>query len=85
MGFNRYSEKGRTLIVEFKCQRCGAIELEPLEEVVKNSHEHYDCLHNLRTPKDWSDNFYGRLLCPECTQKLKEFFEMKDGGGSGKT
>ena len=79
MKFGRYSDKGRTLMLEFKCQRCEAIKTEPLETVVGRSPEHYDFLHNLRYPKDWSDNFYGWLLCPECTKKLKEFIEMKDG------
>lgn len=85
MRFNRYSDKGRTLMVEFRCQRCGVYKTEPLEEVCKRSPDSYDYLRNLSVPKDWSDNFYGWMLCPECTKKLLEFMKMKDGADNGKT
>lgn len=66
-------------MLEFKCQRCGATKTEPLKNVVEQSPEHYDYLHNMRTPNEWSDNFYGWLLCPECTKKLRDFMTMKEG------
>jgi hypothetical protein len=67
-------------MVEFKCQRCNATILETLKDVLARSPDDYGYLHNLRTPEEWSDNFYGWLLCPECTQKLKEF--MKAGSNN---
>ena len=78
MEINRFSDKGRTFMLEFKCQRCGATKTEPLQDVCKRSPEHYNYLHNLVVPKDWSDNFYGWMLCPECTKKLEAFMKMED-------
>lgn len=70
--FDYYSRNGITLMVEFKCQRCGASDVSPLEpHVLKDEGSRY--LHNLKTPNGWSNHFYGRLLCPECTTKLRAF------------
>lgn len=78
MQFNRLSDKGRTIMVEFKCQRCNTTTLETLKDVLARSSDNYGYLHNLRQPSEWSDNFYGWLLCPECTRKLNEFMSTGD-------
>ncbi len=78
MRFNRLSDKGRTVMLQFKCQRCGVEKIETMKSVFDRSPEHYDYLHNLRQPDGWSDSFYGWLLCPDCTKKLDTF--MKAGG-----
>lgn len=70
--FNCYSRDGVTLMVEFKCQRCGASDVSPLKPHVPND-EGSSYLHNLKVPDGWSNHFYGRLLCSECTQKLRAF------------
>lgn len=75
--FDRYSDGYRTLMAEFKCQRCNTTAIAPLKDCRPNNEgERY--LRNLNPPNGWSDHFYGRLLCPECTQKLRDFMNMED-------
>lgn len=81
MQFNKLSDNGRTIMLQFKCERCGAIKTETMKAVLARSPDDYGYLHNLKQPDGWSDNFYGWLLCPDCTQKLKEF--MKAGANNG--
>ena len=78
MGWN-YEEKGRRLLVEFKCQRCGKIHLQPLKEAAHYSGDHYEYLHNLRVPKGWDDHIYtGYLICDTCLEKFKSFMAPKE-------
>lgn len=71
--FNSYSDKGITLMVEYKCHRCGKAQVDHLEPHVPK--DGYGYLHNLSVPEGWSNHFYGVLLCPECTEKLRWFLE----------
>jgi hypothetical protein len=70
--FDYYATGGRTLCCEFKCQRCEETAVVPLEECVPND-EGSRFLRNLKVPRGWSDHFYGWMLCPSCTERLKAF------------
>ena len=67
---------GRELFIKFTCSRCGATIEETLESASARSHEHYDQIDHMTLPKGWSDWCMGsRVLCDQCTLKLKKFFE----------
>ena len=74
--FDHYSQNGKTLMAGFTCQRCRATAVAPLKDCVPGD-EGDRFIRNLKPPKGWSDHFYGWLLCPECTNKLKDFIETK--------
>ena len=75
--FDYYSRNGITLMVEFECQRCGASDVSHLEPHVPND-EGSRYLHNLKAPEGWTNHWYGRLLCPDCTQKLIAFLNNSE-------
>ena len=59
---------GRTLMVQFKCGRCGKTQLEPFGSYL--------------APPGWRENERKMpLLCPECHAAFKKF--MKGGGEDG--
>ena len=74
--FNRFSDNGKTLMAGFKCQRCRTTAVAPLKDCIRDD-EGSRFIHNLKPPEGWSDHFYGWLLCPECTQKLRDFMNME--------
>lgn len=71
--FNSYSDHGVTLMVEFRCRRCGATEIVKLEDCRTN--DDYGHLHNLKKPKGWGTFGWSVLLCPKCTAELKTFLD----------
>ena len=75
--FNTYSQDGRTLLVRFRCFRCGATHIGELEAYDKDP-ESYENLHSLKPPKGWKDLLHGPLLCPECFAKYTDFIQGKD-------
>lgn len=72
--FNNYTDNGRTLMVKFKCHRCGVEHIDELEKYDKDP-QSYGYLHNLSLPKGWVDLLHGPLLCPACVAKYKAFME----------
>lgn len=86
--FDKCSDGKRTICCEFKCQRCKATAVVPVEKCLPND-EGDRFLHNLKVPTGWSDHFYGYMLCPECTDQFNLFmkgttateFITQTGGG----
>lgn len=74
--FDNFTSGGKTLCCEFRCQRCSHKETVPVKDCMPND-EGSRYLRNMNVPKGWSDHFYGWLLCPECTEKLKAFMKME--------
>ena len=48
--FNEYTDRGRTLMVKFKCFRCGVEHIDELEKYDKDP-QSYGYLHSLSLPK----------------------------------
>lgn len=74
-------EYGRTLCVQFECERCNKTTCKPLAEcIITDGLVDYE-IHDLSEtipPKGWNyGGKFGYLLCPECKQKFEAF--MKGG------
>lgn len=68
---------GRTLMVQFTCQRCKAVELRPLIDCLP-SDTPTNGLYDLKAPPKWRDGgFYYPLLCQECYKKYTKFMRME--------
>lgn len=76
-GFSEFADSGRTLMIEFKCGRCGTTKTEKLEEVYDRSGDVQSYLSSLRVPNDWKDCSPFPILCPECAKALDQFFTGK--------
>lgn len=81
MTLKEFSDKGRTVYIEFKCMRCGHAKLEPYSEVSGRTGEHCGYLRQLTLPQGWRDFDFRLLLCDKCAQALSEF--MQGGSGNG--
>lgn len=74
--------KGRRLLVEFTCSRCGAVEYAPYMDI-----PNYSATHNVRVaapPEGWQSEsiFKGTpQLCPKCYTAYKAFIGMEDDNG----
>lgn len=78
MAYDKYHDRGRTLKIEFECQRCKKTILENLSDVVKRSDDTYDRITWLKTPKGWYDRGgYLPLLCDKCNEDLNAFLTEK--------
>lgn len=72
--FNQYEQKGRKLMVEFTCRRCGRTHLDPLEKHKNDDHEPYGNLSfGVKPPEGWAELLYGPLLCPDCVEAYEHF------------
>lgn len=75
MNFNDFNGYGRTLCIEFKCQRCEKTEYRPVEVCSPNDFAPND-LTDFIPPRGWRNGgIYGYLLCPECAQKFDAFMK----------
>lgn len=71
--FNKYSDRGRALLVRFTCHRCGA---QKIEELGPHNHDDPDGgghLQYIEPPKGWDELAFGPLLCPECLEAFTDF------------
>lgn len=70
------AERGRRLLVEFTCGRCGAKAFEPYA-----GSPHYNEVNNMRSvpvPKGWRDASGSMpLLCEQCHAELDAFMQSK--------
>lgn len=73
-GFSKFEDSGRTLMIEFKCGRCGTTKVEKLKKVYDRSGDVQSYLSSLRVPSDWQDCSPFPILCPECSKSLHSFF-----------
>ena len=76
--YDKYHDRGRTLKVEFECQRCKRTILENLKDVEKRSDDFHDRLTWLKPPAGWWDRSgYLPLLCDKCNEDLDAFLTEK--------
>lgn len=69
--------RGRTLMVQFKCGRCGRTHLEPYEKQLETTKGNLQCY---RPPKGWKeDELYTPMLCDECTSAYTAFMNILKG------
>lgn len=73
---SRYSCGNITLMVQFKCSRCGKTHIEPAELQVKRTEGNIQCYS---PPETWTNESLGcPMLCDECTAKYKAFLSGAD-------
>ena len=69
----KYTSGGRTLMVEFKCMRCGYTHIEPYSEQVKSTEGN---LQSYQPPEGWRNDSVGfPMLCPTCNKLLADFMQ----------
>jgi hypothetical protein len=71
---NRYSTRGRTLLVQFTCGRCGKTHVEPYEKQANSAEGNLQCF---RPPKGWkNDSLHLPILCDDCNKAFGEFMKV---------
>lgn len=69
--------RGRTLMVQFKCGRCGRTHIEPYEKQLKDTEGNLQCYN---PPKGWKDDeLYTPMLCAECNEAYIAFMKILHG------
>ena len=69
--------RGRTLMVQFECGRCGKKHIEPYEKQLASTEGNLQCYH---PPEGWKDDeLYTPMLCDKCAKEYKEFMAMLKG------
>ena len=62
---------GRTILIEFKCARCGKTHVEPLSVQYEKAEGNIQCF---KPPTGWTDAAsYKPMLCDSCTEDYKWF------------
>ena len=71
-GPNHCSLHGRTVLIEYRCKRCGVTALEPFEKQNKQAQGN---LQFYKPPEGWLDDTGGVpfLMCPDCGKKFVRF------------
>lgn len=73
-----YTMSGRTLMIEFKCGRCGKTHLEEASIQNKFAGSWSTPVLEYEPPVDWLDKgTHNPLLCPECAKQYKTFLANK--------
>lgn len=68
---SKYSCGNITMMVQFKCKRCGKTHIEPAELQARQTEGNIQCW---RPPETWTNENLGRpMLCDECTEKYNAF------------
>lgn len=71
-----YSCGNITMMVQFKCSRCGKVHIEPAELQARQTEGN---IQSWQPPKTWTNETLGRpMLCDECTVKYKAFLSGAD-------
>jgi hypothetical protein len=69
--------RGRTLMVQFECGRCGRKHIEPYEKQLKETEGNLQCYS---PPKGWKDDeLYTPMLCDKCTEVYVAFMNILKG------
>lgn len=69
--------RGRTLMVQFKCGRCGRTHIEPYAKQLEATEGNLQCY---KPPKGWKDDeLYTPMFCNKCADEYKEFVQMLNG------
>ena len=71
---NGYEYKGRRVLIEFTCGRCGKTHIEPYSQQAKSAEGNIQCFH---PPKGWLDIFNLPTLCDECAEALMIFLRKQ--------
>jgi hypothetical protein len=70
--------RGRRLLVEFTCGRCGRTHTESYEKQYKKTEGNLQCYS---PPKGWKDDeLYTPMLCTKCNEEYTEFMKGKNDG-----
>lgn len=70
-----YEFRGRRVLMEYTCGRCGKTHVEPYENQAEATEGN---LQSFRPPDDWMDDSLTLpLLCGDCHNALKEFMQKK--------
>ncbi len=70
--------RGRRLLVEFTCGRCGKTHTEPYEYQLKDTEGNLQCY---KPPKGWKDDeLYTPMFCSKCADEYREFLKGKNDG-----
>lgn len=71
---NHCSLRGRTVLIEFRCGRCGAAITEPYAEQQEQAE---GSLQHFKPPKGWLDDKVGipYMMCPDCAKKFVSFIK----------
>lgn len=73
--------RGRTLMVQFECGRCGRKHIEPYEEQLTVTEGNLQCY---RPPKGWKDDeLYTPMFCDKCTIEFEKFKAFLKGDEDG--
>lgn len=75
MNIDRYSQDGKTLMIQHECFRCGKTYLETLETAIKRSSDTYHIPSQIASPPNWEKVGYSTIMCPECMAEYKEFMQ----------
>ena len=72
---NGYETRGRKVLIEFTCGRCGKTHTEPYSKQAESTEGNLQCF---KPPSDWlDDGTYNPMLCGECNKAYKEFMQNK--------
>ena len=68
---NSFELRGRRLMIEFTCGRCGKKHIEPFALQHKSTEGNLQCY---KPPEGWQDDsLYCPMLCAECSKQYKAF------------
>lgn len=71
----RYSMRGKTVMIQFECGRCGKKHIEPFERQLESTEGNLQCY---KPPEGWlDDSFFLPILCDVCAKGLKEYLKME--------
>lgn len=75
-----YEGRGRKIVVEFTCYRCGKTATRPLKDCLPT-----ECsvrfMSDLKPPREWRNGgFYHPTFCPECAEKYDRFMRGEEDG-----
>ena len=70
-----YELRGRRVLIEFTCGRCGKTRTEPYSKQADSAEGN---LHCFKPPTGWlDDGLYKPMLCEDCHRAYKEFMQNK--------
>lgn len=68
---NAYELRGRKVLIQFECGRCGKKHIEPYAKQAEKAEGNLQCF---QPPAGWfTDSFVLPMLCADCHRMLKEF------------
>lgn len=71
MHTNAYALRGRRLLIEFRCGRCGKTHIEPYSVQAAHAEGNLQCF---QPPEGWlNDGLHNPMLCESCHRQFKAF------------